>query len=225
MFGLLNSLRPDRAARCRPGEGSGQAFEDGVDYHLSGLTSGTRVATSMGWRPAEAITVGDEVLTFDNGAQLVTAVSRGTHFAAAGDLPAFAVPVHVPMGAIGNEEPMVLLPEQIVMLESDAAETLTGDPFALVPAKTLEGFRGIDRIRGIRPVEVISLHFENDEVLFAEGGALMLATAAVPGLISLDRLEIELPSPYLVHRGPYARALIEAMAAEDAQAFSGRRAA
>lgn len=214
MFGLNKPYRRDRAA------GMGESVE-GAMYRLSGLTAGTRVATAHGWRPIEAITVGDPVMTFDNGMQTVGAVTRGTHFAAS-DLPDFAVPIHVPIGAMGNEEPMVLLPEQIVMLESDTAEVVTGDPFALVPAKVLEGFRGIDRIRGLRPVEVVSLHFENDEVLFADGGALLLAPSAVPGIIALDALEAVggLPAPYSVHRGPIARALIAAMAAEDSRAFA-----
>jgi Hint domain len=227
MFGLLNMHQRERATRFRPDEGSGQSgHDDGGAYRLKGFTCGTRVATASGWRPVEAIGVGDLVMTFDNDLQAVVAVTRGTHFAAAGDLPAFAVPIHVPMGAIGNDEPMVLLPEQITMIESDAAEALTGDPFALVPAKALEGFRGIDRIRGLRPVESVSLHFENDEVIFADGGALMLAPSAVPGIVTLDVLETAggLPAPYTVHRGPGARALVEAMATEDARAFASSTA-
>lgn len=222
MVGLLNIHRHDRAACYRPDEGAGMPADRVADDRLAGLTTGSRVATPRGWRPVETITVGDEVMTFDNGLQPVVAVGRGTHFAAAGDLPAHAVPIHVPIGAIGNDEPMVLLPEQIVMLESDAAEALTGDPFALVPAKMLEGFRGIDRIRGLRPVEAISLHFDNDELVFADGGALVLAPSAVPGAQVPDRFEDTggLPAPYEVHRGSGARALIEAMAAEDARAFA-----
>lgn len=224
MLGLLNPHYRDHAALSRSGEG---VVFDGASHRMTGFTAGTRLATAMGWRPAEAITVGDEVLTFDHGVQMVVAVTRGTHIAAAGDLPAFAVPIHVPIGAIGNEEPMVLLPDQIVMLESDAAETLTGDPFALVPASALEGFRGIDRIRGIRPVEVVSLHFEDDEVVFADGGALMFAPAAMLDLATIYRDQGQ-TSPYTVRRGPHARALVDAMATEDARAFArgqGARAA
>jgi hypothetical protein len=220
MFGMFNSRLHDAATRYRPEEGSG-ASGGGADYRLSGFTAGTRIATELGWRPVEAVTVGDRVMTFDNGLQTVVAVTRGTHFAAAGDMPAFAVPIHIPIGALGNEEPMVMLPEQIVMIESDAAEDLTGDPFALVPAKVLDGFRGIDRICGLRPIESVTLHFENDEVLYADGGALMLAPAAVAGVVSLDTLETGgLPTPYTVHRGEMARSLIDAMAEEDARFYA-----
>lgn len=222
MFGLLNSHhRRDQSASLDHDGDSQLGYESGA-FRLSGLTFGTRVATALGWRPVEAITVGDQVMTFDNGLQMVVAVTRAIHHPAAGDLPAFAVPIHVPIGAIDNDEPLVLLPEQIVMLESDAAETMTGDPFALVPAKALEGFRGVDRIRGIRPVEVISLHFENDEVIYVEGGALLLAPSAIPGIVPLDLIEVAggLPAPYMVHRGAAALNLIAAIAEEDARAFA-----
>lgn len=220
MFGLLNSRQRATATRFRPDERAGQSAGE-TDFRLSGLTSGTRIATARGWFPVELLTVGDEVMTFDNGLQPLVAITRGTHFAAAGDMPAFAVPIHVPIGALGNEEPLVLLPEQIVMIESDAAEDLTGDPFALVPAKVLEGFRGIERIRGLRPVDTISLHFETDEVIVAEGSALLLSVASVPGDISLNMLDGSRgPVPYPVQRGATARAFVEAMAAEDAEFYA-----
>jgi len=220
MFDLNTRHRRDRAARTRPEAGADE-IGDGASFRITGFTAGTRVASANGWSPIKDISVGDRVMTFDNGMQPVVAVTRGTHVAA-DDLPEFAVPIHVPIAAVGNEEPMVLLPEQIVMLESDTAEALTGDPFALVPAKALEGYRGIDRIHGLRPVEVVSLHFENDEVIFADGGALLLASSAVPGIVPLDALEAlgGLPAPYQVYRGPYARALVAAIAAEDARNFT-----
>ncbi|GKY88173.1 hypothetical protein STA1M1_20420 [Sinisalibacter aestuarii] len=220
MFGLLKPHRRDALPRYRPEEGDGLSGK-GSGFRLSGLTTGTRLASEFGWRPIEAIQVGDRVMTFDNGLQSVVAVTRGTHHAAAGDMPAFAVPIHVPIGALGNEEPLVLLPEQIVMIECDAAEDLTGDPFALVPAKALEGFRGIDRIRGLRPVESMTLHFENDEVVFADGGALLLAPSSVPGEVSLALIEERgQPTPYAAYRGAEAAALVEAMKEEDAKFFS-----
>jgi hypothetical protein len=217
MFGLLNTPPRDPAPRCHAEPGQ---LHDG-DYRLSGFTAGTRLATDQGWRSVEAITVGDRVLTFDNGAQSVVAVTRGSHFAAGDALPSFAAPVDVPANAIGNAEPMVLLPEQPVLVESDAAEAMTGDPFALLPAKALVGYRGIERFRSLRPVEVITLHFENDELVFADGGGLMLAASAIPGIATLDLLDASgRPAPYITLRGARAEALVAAMAKEDALSFS-----
>ena len=59
------------------------------------------------------------------------------------------------------------------MLESDLAEEALGDPFALVPAAALEGVRGVERVCPTDPIEVVSLHFEADQVVFAEHGALL----------------------------------------------------
>lgn len=217
MFGLPKPPRRNPAS-CSPTEESPSADSD---YRLSGFTAGTRIATVRGWRPVEAITVGDEVLTFDNGAQEVVAVTRGAHFACSDTLPAFATPVDVPRGAIGNDDPMVLLPEQPVLVESDAAEAMTGDPFALLPAKALVGYRGIERFRSLRPVEVITLHLENDELVFADGGGLLLVPSAIPGIAALDLIEAGgRPAPYTIARGARAEALVAAMSTEDAKSFS-----
>jgi len=216
MFGLLNKNPRDSQPRRRPGD----PMPDDADFRLSGFTTGTRIATVAGWRPVEALGVGDQVLTFDNGPQPVVAMTHGAHFVAGDQVPAFATPLDVPAGAIGNEDPMVLLPEQVVLVESDAAEAMIGDPFALIPARTLVGFRGIERFRSIRPVEVITLHCENDELVFADGGGLMLAPSTVPGTTSLDMLDAGgTPAPYLTLRGARARILVAAMAEEDARSF------
>jgi len=216
MFGLSKTSRRELES-CSPIE---ESLPADSDYRLSGFTAGTRIATAQGWRTVEAITVGDELLTFDNGAQKVVAVTRGAHFACSDTLPAFATPIDVPRGTIGNDDPMVLLPEQPVLVESDAAEAMTGDPFALVPAKALVGFRGIERFRSLRPVEVITLHLENDELVFADGGGLLLVPSAIPGASALDLIEAAgRPAPYKVARGPLAEALVAAMSKEDARSY------
>ena len=216
MFGLSKTSRREPES-CSPTE---ESLPADSDYRLSGFTAGTRIATAQGWRTVEAITVGDELLTFDNGAQKVVAVTRGAHFACSDTLPAFATPIDVPRGTIGNDDPMVLLPEQPVLVESDAAEAMTGDPFALVPAKALVGFRGIERFRSLRPVKVITLHLENDELVFVDGGGLLLVPSAIPGTSALDFIEAAgRPAPYKVARGTLAEALVAAMSKEDARSY------
>ncbi len=191
------------------------------DYSMRGFASTTRIATERGWRRITDIKAGDRVFTFDNGAQTVMAVSRGSHFVASDSLPDFTNPIHVPIQALGNEEPMVLLPEQVVMIESDVAEELTGDPFALIPAKLLVGFRGIERFRSLHPIEMATLHFEHDEIVYADGGALMLSPAAIAGFAMLDFVGGNaLPAPYTVWKGDQARELIAKMAEEDMHAQS-----
>ena len=66
----------------------------------------------------------------------------------------------------------MLLPGQTVMIESDVAEEVYGDAFALIPATALDGYRGIERVIPEARFEVITLHFAQDEIVFANIGAL-----------------------------------------------------
>jgi len=214
MFGPLYEHFRDRPVFYRAEAGSALPS---TDFQMRGFTSGSRIATVDGWRPVDTLAVGDSVLTFDNGPQTLTAISCATQFVHDHIAPDFANPIHVPAGAIGNSEPMVLLPEQNVMIESDLAEARTGDPFALIPAKALVGYRGIDRFRALRSFVVFSLHFENDELVYVEGGALFLTQSSIPGdIASLDELgRTGQASPYVAYRGKDAAALVAALAAPE----------
>lgn len=139
----------------------------------SGLVAGTQVATQIGWRDVAAVAVGDQVLTFDGGLQTVAAVERQT-FVTGGDMaPGDMWPLLVPAGALGNRDDMTLLPHQSVMIEADAAEEVFGDPFAMIPALALEGYRGITRVPPAEKIDIITLAFAQDEVVFANTGALI----------------------------------------------------
>lgn len=139
----------------------------------SGLMAGTKVATQIGWRDVAAVAVGDQVLTFDGGMQTVAAVHREI-IATGGELaPGDAWPMFVPAEALGNRDDMFLLPNQAVMIEADAAEEVFGDPFAMIPALALDGYRGITRVPPADTMEVVTLAFAQDEVVFANTGALI----------------------------------------------------
>lgn len=143
----------------------------------TGIVAGTKVATPIGWRPVEAIAVGDSVLTFDGGMRPVLSVSRNVVWTSH-DTDVCDWPLQVPAAALGNREPMQLLPGQAVMIESDAAEDLFGDPFALIPAAALDGFRGITPVAPPARIEVVTLVFAQDEIVFANVGALFHCPAA-----------------------------------------------
>ncbi|MDF0600362.1 Hint domain-containing protein [Psychromarinibacter sp. C21-152] len=196
MFGLGSLLFGDetRAHRQETGGGRGAAGRAVTPELASGLQAGTLVATAMGWRPVEAIARGDLVLTFDRGMQKVTRITKAIAWSEAvseavseaRQIPRAAWPLHVPAGALGNAAPMTLLPDQAVMLESDTAEVLYGDPFALVTGADLDGFRGIARVPPRGAVEAVMLHFEQDEVVFAGEGAL--AHCAADRMMSIEAL-------------------------------------
>lgn len=152
----------------------------------AGLVAGTKVATPMGWRVVEAIAVGDKVLTFDGGLQEVTGVRRQIVWSGANRSTPENWPLHIPAGALGNRGDMTLMAAQAVMVESDTAETLYGDPFAVIPALALEGYRGITRMAPEPRIETVELVFARDEIVFANIGALFLCPAQVDLLAAVE---------------------------------------
>lgn len=140
-----------------------------------GIVAGTRVATTMGWRPVEALASGDLVLTFDHGMQPLRDIRRRT-VSVRCNVPA-DWPIAVPAGRLGNRAPLLLMPEQPVVIESDLAETLFGDPFVLISAADLDGCGDIGRIRPDRVIELVNLGFDDDQVVFANSGAMFLCPA------------------------------------------------
>jgi len=150
------------------------AYDGAAIGACSGLVEGTKIATAMGFQRIETIEPGARVVTFDNGLQEVRAVRREPIWFAAGDCPRAMQPLFVPAGAIGNAQDMVLLPHQAVLIESDAAEAALGDPFVLMQAKDLDGICGIHRVTPEAPAFVVTLEFDNDEVVFAASGAMCI---------------------------------------------------
>ena len=139
-----------------------------------GIVSGTLIGTAMGWRAVEAIAVGDQVLTFDSGLMPVTGVRRERSDAGARNLPHHLWPLLVPAGTIGNRQALMLLPEQHVMIEADLLEELYGDPFALMPALALEGWRGVAALWPSEALDPVTLSFAQGQLVYAAGGSLLL---------------------------------------------------
>lgn len=182
----------------------------------SGLVAGTLVATASGWRPVETLAQGDLVLTFDGGLQPVRAIKRGLHWNSAHACPKAMLPLQIPAGALGNQIQMTLLPEQCTMLESDAADMLFGDPFTLLRAVDLEGFRGIMRAIPDSQLEVVQLQFNDDEVIFANIGALVFCPSQK--VINVAELLDARPEAmrYDALSGETAKLLVECLIDEDA---------
>jgi hypothetical protein len=173
---------------------------------VSGMVSGTRVANQHGWCDVDTIVPGDKVLTFDGGMQSVRSINltRGSQLSEGWLLK---VPAH----ALGNREVVYLLPKQNVMIESDMAEETFGDPFALIPAAALEGQRGIERIVPDEGLNIVTLEFEQDEVVFANIGALFHCPRNDASL-----LEYTDQRPYTALSMPDACLLAQAITVEDA---------
>lgn len=154
------------------------------DVVTTGVVAGTRVATRQGWREVEAISVGDEVLTFDNGLQPVTAVRRNRLTRCLRK----HLPLCVPANALGNRTPLWLMPDQAVVIENDAAEALLGDPFAAIPAAALDGLLGIARAVPGAAMEVVTLCFEDEQLVFTATAAMLHCPADAEAVVDLFRI-------------------------------------
>lgn len=152
----------------------------------SGLVSGTRIATTMGWRPVEALAEGDRVLTFDAGLQQISRVSRIRLWDGSEGCPTGLWPLHVPPGVLGNRTEMEVLAGQGVMIESDAAEEIHGDPFALIPAQAIESKKGVYRSQPRAELEVVVLQFSSEQVVFSDTGALFFCPSTLDALNRAD---------------------------------------
>ena len=172
---------------------TGSAFATlGSEYPMvstgqGGFLAGTHVASNLGWRPIEALSVGDKVLTFDHGMQEITEMHRETILVTDGEISAAQCPLHVPQDALNNRVAMWVMPDQGILLESDLAVDDQGDPFVVVPACTLEGYRGIERAPAGQRFELVMPRFAQDEVIYLEAGLL--------GYSATPRNILEIPGP------------------------------
>ena len=136
-----------------------------------GLLAGTPIATQDGWIPVERLGAGDRVLTFDNGLQPITKVEQLV-------IPRKSIPAQkafvmtVPPGALGNRQPLSLLPCQEVVVESDLAEAEFGEAFVIIQALWLEGYRGIHRSPLAADPEVHMLTFAAEQSVYISGATL-----------------------------------------------------
>jgi hypothetical protein len=181
MFTSLNPVSCARARFCTPHDRGDIWFTITSSEHAlpeygslaEGLLDGRQVATDSGWRAVETLKPGDMVLTFDNGMQkLVDRISAPV----APDPRTSSLSmrcVSVPRGAIGNRRDITLLPSQLVLLECDYAAARFGDPFILVQAGALVGYRGITR--GLLPTKMKShmLAFKEEQIIHTDGSALL----------------------------------------------------
>ncbi len=84
----------------------------------------------------------------------------------------------MPAGAFGNDRPFHLMGGQNIMVESDAAEDMFGDPFSVIPAHALDGVRRIEKAPPKDAMEIVHIYFSEEQVVFGEHGALYLCPSS-----------------------------------------------
>lgn len=139
-----------------------------------GLLSGTHVATSLGWRLVETLREGDRLVTFDNGLMPLREVSMHPLWNGPSRCPRRRWPLHLAQGALGNRGVLHVMPQQEIMLECDEAEALFGDPYTVVSAEAFANLAGTERVAPTPDTLVVTLQFDEDQVIFAKEGVMFL---------------------------------------------------
>lgn len=140
-----------------------------------GMVQGTRVATPGGWAAVDTLHRGDEVLTFDAGFQRVTAIVTQPIFKHNHMTPKALYPLFVPAGTLENRHDLLVQPYQGVLVESPEVKDRWGDPYAVIPGAALECIEGVTRIAPEVPLNAILPVFAEDQMVFANGGALLFS--------------------------------------------------
>lgn len=168
-----------------------QPFVAGV----TGLGAQAHVETAGGWRRVADLVVGDLLHVHGGGLRPVQAVQH--------EVGAGACLLHVPGGALGNCADLWLGAAQLVLIDTAHDPALPDAMEVLVPAEALDGLRGMALQAAPSGLPLVTLHFDEEEVIWAQSGVTLHA----PCLRSPETLWLSHEFPQLF--GPDARHFLE----------------
>jgi len=157
----------------RPGYQNRGEPSSALNARRGGLVHGTKVATKGGWKLVEELRLGDLVRTVDNGFQKICRISTDCITVAANESKPENMPVRVPSNAAYNGRPVWLMPEQGVALDNTRLDHDPNARTACQPVVSARLLSGMFRITSDTPAsyfDVSSLFFDEDEVIYIEGG-------------------------------------------------------
>lgn len=137
------------------------------------FAAGTQIQTPRGPVAVETLQVGDQVVTMDNGVQMVRWTGQRHVSADQLTLKQRGRPLRIKAGALGPGVPaqdLVVSPQHRFLLASKITERVTDTPEVLVAAAKLAGQPGIDRVFGSRwGVQYHHFACDRHEVIWANG--------------------------------------------------------
>ncbi len=170
-------------------------LQDGVSYtKISGSNTGssayssfitcfgpgTKILTTKGNQPIEALDVGDMIWTQHNRMQPIRWIGRTT-VAATGNLAPIVFAPH----ALENEQELVVSPEHRMCLRGPMPDLLFGEDAVLVAAKHLTDLPGVS-IREGGMITYTHFMFDRHEIVYANG---QLTESFFLSDLSMDTLE------------------------------------
>ena len=161
-----------------------------------GMVAGTLVETAQGWTEVQHLKIGQAVQTLDGGLARIHAIDRRT----LAPLPDFGM-ILIPGGCYDACSDLMLVPGQHILID-----TLNDAPFALVPAAALTLDPMVRPHFPQMPVEVVTLLFADEEIVFANSGVmihcpgLMDGAGRYPDTSFFPRLDLPTAREVLRHR-------------------------
>ncbi|MFN6951969.1 MAG: Hint domain-containing protein [Albidovulum sp.] len=163
--------------------------------HTPCFAAGSRVATSNGPIPIEALCVGDLVLTRDNGYRPIRWIGgRAFGRAALADFPELC-PVRVGRGAFGADVPsadLLVSPQHRILLAGSDMPEAAAEAEILVAAIDLVTL-GLAVVEAVESVTYYHLMFDDHEIIWANGcwsESFLPEAAALEGLHEAQLREI-----------------------------------
>ncbi|WP_342075375.1 Hint domain-containing protein [Yoonia sp. SS1-5] len=136
-----------------------------------GLCAGTCLMTTDGEIPVEHLTTGDRIIVRDGGIAILREVkSRQARIS----------PIVIKAGSLGHTKPgvdMTVTPATRIHVRDWRASVLFGQPSADIEARRLADGEFVAR-RPSRLMQLFDLHFDTDQIVYADGVEIMIPAAA-----------------------------------------------
>lgn len=182
------------------------AFEEGL---IPCFTRGVRIETPDGTRQIEQFSVGDVVLTGNNGPQTIRWIGTRAY-----DLEALTRnpklrPVRIQAGALGGGLPtrdLLVSRQHRMLIISKIAKRMFATPEVLIPAIKLTALPGIFVDESVEKVAYFHVLFDRHEVIYAEGApseSLYTGPEALNAIVPDAREEIITIFPELAESSCY----------------------
>lgn len=133
-----------------------------------GIPGATPIETATGWRPAETLRPGDLVATWDGGFRALASVRAERAGPGNGGMM-----VRLPGGALNNCRSVWLTPAQLVLIRSPFVSAVLDAESVLLPAASLAGYRGASMVARRSTLNLVGLHFDEEELIFAASGVAL----------------------------------------------------
>ncbi|WP_170414720.1 Hint domain-containing protein [Ruegeria atlantica] len=136
------------------------------------FTAGTLILAEGGNRLIESLNVGDKVMTIDRGLQPIRWVESSALSPERLQSNPAMRPVRIKAGSLGAGQPdrdLLVSQQHRILISGPKVELLFGTPEALVAAKHLCSWPGIEIDTSDDPVEYFHILLDNHEILTAEG--------------------------------------------------------